>query len=91
MITVAALVVLGAVQSAQCPKADSLDRALEREDAIHTLPVAWSAPRTTVTIDEDAIVIEAMPDAPRDEWSARAMGRVRSAFWARTVRVVEAM
>lgn len=88
MIAVAALVVLGAVQST---KGDSLDRALDRDDPVRALPVAWSAPNTTVTIDESAIVIETIAESPRDEWSPSAVGRVRSAFWARAVRGVEAM
>ncbi len=88
MFTITALVVLGVVQST---KGDSLDRALDRDDPVRALPVAWSAPDTTVTIDESAIVIESVEASPRDEWTARPIARVRSAFWARVLRGVEAM
>ncbi len=78
-------------------KGATLDRAIGVRDPVRDLPVVLELRETTVAVArEEDIVIEPVEaralDVVRDEWRGEsALTRVRTAFWQRVVRGVEAM
>lgn len=96
MVSATALLMVCALCGAT-DKGSDARRALDEQNTVRMSPVVLVVPEAIVVTDEREIVIEAIEAPPpraviADEWQGEtALTRVRSSFWRRVVRVVEAM